>query len=88
MITHRIATSLRGYVRGVTFVAAFNGIVVFIGALVLDVPLAGTIGIVTFVLAYIPFIGAFVAGAFAVILALGAKGTTVAGRFSLRFPAA
>jgi predicted PurR-regulated permease PerM len=42
------------------------------------VPLAGTIGVVTFVTAYVPFIGAFVAGAFAVIIALGAKGTTIA----------
>jgi predicted PurR-regulated permease PerM len=42
------------------------------------VPLAGTIGIVTFVTAYVPFIGAFVAGTFAVVIALGAKGTTTA----------
>ena len=41
-------------------------------------PLAGTIGVVTFVTAYVPFIGAVVAGAFAVLLALGAKGVTVA----------
>jgi predicted PurR-regulated permease PerM len=73
-----VIRSLRGYFRGVTLVAAFNGVVVFIGALILGVPLAGTIGIVTFVTAYVPFIGAFVAGAFAVILALGAKGTTTA----------
>jgi predicted PurR-regulated permease PerM len=42
------------------------------------VPLAGTIAVVTFVTAYVPYIGAFVAGAFAVIIALGAKGTTIA----------
>ena len=70
--------SLRGYFRGVTLVAAFNGVVVGLAALVLGVPLAGTIGVVTFVTAYVPFIGAFVAGAFAVVIALGAKGTTVA----------
>ena len=44
----------------------------------LDVPLAGTIGVVTFVAAYVPFVGAFVAGAFAVVIALGAQGTTTA----------
>jgi predicted PurR-regulated permease PerM len=49
-----------------------------LGALVLGVPLAGTIAVVTFVTAYVPYIGAFVAGAFAVIIALGAKGTTTA----------
>jgi predicted PurR-regulated permease PerM len=59
-------------------VAAFNGVVVGLAALALGVPLAGTIGVVTFVTAYVPFIGAFVAGAFAVVIALGAKGTTVA----------
>jgi predicted PurR-regulated permease PerM len=42
------------------------------------VPLAGTIGVVTFVTAYVPYLGAFVAGAFAVVIALGAKGTTTA----------
>jgi predicted PurR-regulated permease PerM len=59
-------------------VAAFNGTVVGLGALALGVPLAGTIAVVTFVTAYVPFVGAFVAGAFAVIIALGANGTTTA----------
>ena len=77
-ITGGVLRSLRGYFLGVTLVAAFNGIVVGLGALILGVPLAGTIAVVTLVLAYIPFIGAFVAGAFAVIIALGAKGTTIA----------
>ena len=77
-ITGGVLRSLRGYFLGVTIVAAFNAVVVTLGALILGVPLAGTIGIVTFVLAYIPFIGAFVAGAFAVIIALGASGTTTA----------
>jgi len=77
-ITGGVITSLRGYFRGVTIVSAFNGVVVTIGALLLGVPLAGTIGVVTFVTAYIPYLGAFVAGAFAVVIALGASGTTTA----------
>ena len=77
-ITGGVITSLRGYFRGVTIVSAFNGVVVAIGALLLGVPLAGTIGVVTFVTAYIHYIGAFVAGAFAVVIALGASGTTTA----------
>jgi predicted PurR-regulated permease PerM len=77
-ITGGLIRSLRGYFRGVTIVSAFNGVVVTIGALLLGVPLAGTIGVVTFVTAYIPYIGAFVAGAFAVVIALGANGTTTA----------
>ena len=77
-ITSGVIRSLRGYFRGVTIVAAFNGVVVGIGALLLGVPLAGTIAVVSFVTAYVPFIGAFVAGAFAVVIALGANGTTTA----------
>jgi putative heme transporter len=75
-ITSNVIISLRRYFGGVTIVAAFNAVVVGIGALALGVPLAGTIALVSFVTAYIPYIGAFVAGAFAVIIALGSEGTT------------
>ena len=77
-ISGSVISSLRGYFRGVTLVAAFNGVVVGIAALLLDVPLAGTIAVVTFVTAYIPYIGAVVAGTFAVLLALGGQGTGTA----------
>ena len=53
-ISSRSLQSLRGYFLGVTLVAGFNGIVVGLGALVLGVPLAGTIAAVTFLAAYIP----------------------------------
>lgn len=75
-ITGNVIISLRRYFGGVTIVAAFNAVVVGIGAIALGVPLAGTIALVSFVTAYIPYIGAFVAGAFAVIIALGSEGTT------------
>jgi predicted PurR-regulated permease PerM len=78
IITGNVTRSLRRYFLGVTYVAAFNAIVVGLAALVLDVPLAGTIAVVVFVTAYVPFIGAFVSGAFAVLIALGAEGTTTA----------
>jgi predicted PurR-regulated permease PerM len=42
------------------------------------VTLAGTIAVVTFVTAYVPFVGAFVAGFFAVLLALADEGTGAA----------
>jgi putative heme transporter len=77
-ITGEVISSLRRYFTGVTIVAAFNGVVVGLGAVLLDVPLAGTIAVVTFVTAYIPFVGAFVSGAFAVVLALAAGGTSTA----------
>ena len=77
-ITGEVVESMRRYFLGVTIVAAFNGVVVGLGAWLLGVPLAGTIAVVTFVTAYIPFIGAFIAGAFAVVLALGSQGTAIA----------
>lgn len=75
-ITSNVIVSLRRYFGGVSIVAAFNAVVVGIGAIALGVPLAGTIALVSFVTAYIPYVGAFVAGAFAVVLTLGSEGTT------------
>ena len=77
-ITGAVIGSVRGYFRGVTLVAGFNGVVVGLAALILGVPLAGTIAVVTFVTAYVPYIGAVVAGTFAVLLALGSQGAGVA----------
>jgi predicted PurR-regulated permease PerM len=77
-VTERVLQSLRGYFLGVTYVAAFNAVVVGVGALLLGVPLAGTIAIVTFVAAYVPYLGAWSAGAFAVLVALGGAGTDAA----------
>jgi putative heme transporter len=74
----RVLESLRGYFVGVTFVAIFNAAVVGVGALILGVPLAGTIAAVTFLGAYIPYLGAWGAGAFSVLLALGGAGTDAA----------
>jgi predicted PurR-regulated permease PerM len=51
--------------------------VVAIGALALGVPLAGTIALVAFVTSYVPYLGAFVAGAFAVLIAYGSGGLAV-----------
>jgi predicted PurR-regulated permease PerM len=77
-ITSRTLQSLRGYFVGVTLVAAFNAAVVGLGALVLGVPLAGTIVVVTLLAAYVPYLGAWTAGAFSVLIALGGAGTDAA----------
>jgi predicted PurR-regulated permease PerM len=77
-ITSRSIGALRGYFLGVTLVAAFNAIVVTAGALIIGVPMAGTIGVVTFVAAYVPYLGAWTAGAFSVLIALGGSGTEAA----------
>ena len=74
----RTIGSMQGYFAGVTAVAAFNGIVIGLGALVLGVPLAGSIAVINFVAAYIPYLGAWTAGAFTVLVALGDGGPSTA----------
>ena len=78
VVTSNVAKSLRSYFLGVTIIAAFNGVVIGGAALIVGVPLAGTIAVVTFAAAYVPFVGAWVAGAFAVLIALGTEGTEAA----------
>ena len=66
--------TLRAYFRGRTVVGAVSTVTVYLGALLLGVPLPATIALVTFVTSYIPYLGAIVAGAFAVLLAVGEGG--------------
>lgn len=77
-ILGRVAGSMRGYFLGVTIVSLWSSLIVGAGALVLGVPLIGTIAVVTFLGGYVPYIGAWVAGVFAVLIALGGEGTEVA----------
>lgn len=77
-ITGRVLQSLRGYFLGVTIVAGFNAVVVSAGALLLGVPHVGAIAVITFVGAYVPYLGAWGAGAFSVLIALGGAGTDAA----------
>jgi predicted PurR-regulated permease PerM len=73
-----VSGSLRGYFVGVTAVAAWSALIVGAGALLLGVPLPGTIAVVTFLGGYVPYLGAWTAGAFAVLIALGGEGPEVA----------
>jgi putative heme transporter len=77
-ITTRTAGSLQGYFVGVTIVALFSAVVVGVGAIVLGVSLPGTIFVVTFLGGYVPYLGAWSAGAFAVLIALGSAGSGAA----------
>ena len=76
IVTTNIAKSLRSYFLAVTIIAAFNAVLIGGAALILGVPLAGTIAVVTFVGAYVPFVGAWVAGGFAVLIALSTGSTS------------
>ena len=77
-ITGRTLQSLRGYFVGVTAVAVFNAAVIGLGAFVLGVPQLGAIILINFVAAYIPYLGAWSAGAFTVLVALGSEGSSTA----------
>jgi predicted PurR-regulated permease PerM len=78
VITRETLRALRGYFGGVTAIAAFNALVIGLAALIIGVPLAGTIAIVNFLGAYVPYLGAWIAGGFAVLVALGGQGTEAA----------
>jgi putative heme transporter len=77
-IDERVVQSLRGYFLGVTFVAGFTAVLVGLGAWILGVPLAGTIAAVTFLGGYVPYLGAWAAGAFSVLMTLGGAGPEAA----------
>jgi putative heme transporter len=72
------ARFFRGYIWGSTLVGLFNGGVMGVGALIIGVPMPFTIFIVGWFTNYIPFFGAIISGAFAVLLALGSGGPSKA----------
>lgn len=62
------------YVRVQVVVALIDAVGIFIGAIILQVPYALAIGIIVFLAAFVPLIGAFLSGALAVLIALVANG--------------
>jgi len=68
--------AVRGYFVGTSIVALQNAGVIFIAALALGTPIPFVIAVVVFLFAFVPFIGAIVGGAFAVIMAYAGGGTT------------
>ena len=77
-VTERAAHTIRRYFVGLTWIALMNAVVIGAGALALGVPFVAGIAVLCFVTAYIPYIGAFLSGSFAVLLALGSGGTGTA----------
>ena len=71
-------SSIRGYFQGKTALAIAQGLFVGVALAIMGVPLAGSVGIVNFIGAYIPFLGAFIGGAFAVLMALSEGGVDLA----------
>jgi len=70
--------SLSGYTRGVVVVALADSLLVFIGLLILQVPLAPALAAIVFFGAFIPVIGAPIATFFAAIIALAERGPLIA----------
>ena len=69
---------LSAFVRATLIVAAVDAIGIGVGAAILRVPFALPIGILVFLLAFIPIVGALLSGMVAVLLALVAHGPGVA----------
>lgn len=67
-----------GYIRGTAIIAAVDAIGITIALLILQVPLAIPLGVVVFLGAFIPLVGATVAGILATLVALVANGPIVA----------
>jgi len=71
-------SAVRQYFKGLTISAIVVAVLIGLAMWLLDLPLAPTIAVVTFITAYIPFLGAIVSGLFAFVVALGAGGATKA----------
>ena len=70
--------SIAGYTRGIVVIALMDGLLVYIGLLILQVPLAPALAAVVFLGAFIPVIGAPIATFFAAIVALAENGPVTA----------
>lgn len=66
--------TLGGYVRGTAVVAAVDAIAIGVGVAIVGVPLALPLGVIVFLTAFIPLIGATLAGILAALVALVANG--------------
>jgi predicted PurR-regulated permease PerM len=77
-IARRAYQAVEGFMRGTTLIALIDAILITVGLLVLDVPGAVGLGALVFVGAYIPYLGAFISGAVAVLVALADRGFVIA----------
>ncbi|MFJ3667868.1 AI-2E family transporter [Streptomyces sp. NPDC090106] len=77
-IARRAFEAVEGFMRGTTLIALIDAVCITVGLLVLDVPGAVGLGALVFVGAYIPYLGAFISGAVAVLVALADRGFVIA----------
>ncbi|WP_327375339.1 AI-2E family transporter [Streptomyces sp. NBC_01216] len=77
-MARRAFEAVEGFMRGTTFVALVDAFLIGAGLLVLRVPGAVGLAALVFVTAYIPYLGAFLSGAVAVLVALADRGFLIA----------
>jgi predicted PurR-regulated permease PerM len=69
---------LSAYVRGVVLVATFDAVFIGVGMALVGMPLVLPLAVLTFIAAFVPIVGAVVAGTAAVLIALVSNGTGAA----------
>ncbi|WP_182348252.1 AI-2E family transporter [Tomitella gaofuii] len=77
-VLQRMWSTLGGFIRTQALVAFIDALFIGVGLVIIGVPLAGVLAVITFFGGFIPIVGAFVAGALAVLVALVANGWTTA----------
>ncbi|MGP3949740.1 AI-2E family transporter [Streptomyces sp. 7N604] len=77
-MARRAFRAVEGFMRGTTFIALIDAIFITVGLLILRVPGAVGLGALVFVGAYIPYLGAFISGTVAILVALADRGFAVA----------
>lgn len=77
-VLERAWDTLGGFIRTQAIVSAIDAVFIGLGLILLGVPLAPVLITLTFLGGFIPIVGAFVAGALAVLVALVANGFTTA----------
>lgn len=76
---------IRGYFRGTAITAIVTAPIFMIPLLILGIPLPVPIFVLYFFLSFIPFLGAWITGAFVVLIAFGTGGATAAAIMAVTF---
>jgi putative heme transporter len=77
-VLRRVWSTLAGFIHTQAIVALVDAVLIGAGLLILGVPLALPLAVITFLGAFIPIVGAVIAGALAVLVALVSNGFTTA----------
>lgn len=73
-VLQRVWATLGGFIRTQALVSFVDAVLIGIGLVVLGVPLAYALALITFIAGFVPIVGAFVAGGLAVLIALVSNG--------------